>query len=291
MSDGSSVNGQISWKALCASRFFRTIATGPSGSGKRSDSWRACGSSPAPRRWSPTRRRSTRSRASRSDRVLAGSTTSKRYLPRSVRSSRLRRVAGPLERLDDDAVEAEALVRGIAGVVVVHAHRSRRGGGRGRHGEHSKRGEDEGNAADHLKVRPHGRARGAPCPPSFRNRVLGVDARRWSATRPGYGGSPGSGEDRARRRVLEEVRLAAEDRPVAGRRRARRPRCQRARARAARSRSAAAAQSRRARSGQSRRRRSSTCCRSSRCRRARDLSPRHARQEEPRVEAACRAAA
>src|SRR6185369_17348348 len=56
----------------------------------------------------------------------------KEILTQIRRIDRLLRVAGPWQRLDHDAVNAEHLLRRIAGVVVVESHRGRRGGERRR---------------------------------------------------------------------------------------------------------------------------------------------------------------
>ena len=87
---------------------------------------RTSDTAPSLRPSSPTRRRSRRSRASRGRGSASRSITSKKYLPRFVSSIGARRIARPLERLEHDAVEAEALLRRVARVVVVHAHRAGR---------------------------------------------------------------------------------------------------------------------------------------------------------------------
>ena len=71
--------------------------------------------------------------------------TSKKYLPEVRPVGRPIRVAGPRERFDDDAVGAEVLLGGRAGVEVVEAHRARRIGGARRGGstDEDQHGADE----------------------------------------------------------------------------------------------------------------------------------------------------
>ncbi len=72
-------------------------------------------------------------------------------LPQVGAVDRLVGIAGPLERLDDDPIEAEYLLLGVAGMVVIHAQRL----GCGRCADRGKRkrdGENGGKQRTHAHV-------------------------------------------------------------------------------------------------------------------------------------------
>ena len=56
---------------------------------------------------------------------------------------RLRHIAGPGQRLDDDAVNAEMFLLCVAGVVVVQPHRARRGEGGSKEDEKRRDGKQQ----------------------------------------------------------------------------------------------------------------------------------------------------